>query len=68
MSTLPQVLKSRIAFRCEDWFYEAVRIAAAKRRSSIQQVCTEAIITQLGLTQPGKAKRNEKATPEAGRA
>ena len=50
MSTLPQVLKSRIAFRCEDWLSEAVRIEAVKRRSSLQRVCTEALIAHLGLT------------------
>lgn len=57
MSTLPQVLKSRIAFRCEDWLSEAVRIEAVKRRSSLQRVCTEALIAHLGLSQPAKAKR-----------
>ena len=67
MKTLPQVLKSRIAFRCEDWFYEAVRIEAAKRHTSIQQVCTEAVIAQLGLKRPARAKRNRTASEEAAR-
>jgi hypothetical protein len=68
MSTLPQVLKSRIAFRCEDWLSEAVRIAAVKRRSSLQRVCTEALIVHLGLTRPAKAKRTRAATEEASHA
>ena len=68
MSTLPQVLNSRIAFRCEDWFSEAVRIQAVKRRCSLQKVCTEAIIAQLGLSRPSKAKRSSRKAEEADRA
>ena len=68
MSTLPQVLKSRIAFRCEDWLSEAVRIEAVKRRSSLQRVCTEAIVAYLGLSRPPKAKRSALKTEEVGRA
>jgi hypothetical protein len=67
MNTLPQVLKSRIAFRCEDWFSEAVRIEAVKRRSSLQKFCTEAIMAQLGLSRPSKRLRAARKAEEADR-
>ena len=67
MSKLPQVLKSCVAFRCEDWFAEAVRIEAVRRRSSLQRLCTEALIAHLGLKRPARARRNRTASEEAAR-
>jgi len=68
MSTLPQVLNSSIAFRCEQWLSEAVRIEAVRRRSTLQKICAEALINYLGLKPPAKTKRTRAAAQESSRA